>query len=293
MDLEKLVALGEKMGLSGAELRKWVSQKEKEEREMKERQLKAELEKERLAAERAKEEREAQERQMQAEMAEREKQRQHEIELERLRLQQRIEAPDQLPEAKLEVETRYFSGRVTALYMTTPLFDLIIGNIDGARGPNDPECLGEDPKIEHSSTQEPRREGTVDENPVKEVTRAQAEAEVLEKVKLETPTVTVPDEKTCRAGDVATKQPPTTMSQKRTKSVAQTQQRVVHELVKHQQGTNERDDEPPVSNMSKSAETPFTTPFSETARNKKKRKIKKRSSEHRKKWRKRDVGHAG
>ncbi|KAL1474799.1 hypothetical protein MTO96_037712 [Rhipicephalus appendiculatus] len=189
-----------------------------------------------------------------------------------------------LPEAKIEVETPYFSGRVTALCVTTPLFDLIIGNIDGARGPNDPECLGEDPKIEPSSTQEPRREGTVHENPVKEVTRARDEAEVLEKVKLETPAVTVPDEKTCRAGDVATKQPPTTMSEKRTKAVAQTQ-RVVRKLVKHQQGTNERDDEPPVSNMSKSAETPSTTPFSETARNKKKWKNKNRSSEHRKKGR--------
>ena len=40
MDLEKLVALGEKMGLSGAELRKWVIQKEKEA-----------VERERLAAE--------------------------------------------------------------------------------------------------------------------------------------------------------------------------------------------------------------------------------------------------
>ncbi|KAL1441181.1 hypothetical protein MTO96_031229 [Rhipicephalus appendiculatus] len=117
MDLEKLVALGEKMGLSGAELRKCVSQKEKEEREkakqereMKERQLKAELEKERLAAETAKEEREAQERQMQAEMAEREKQRQHEIELERLHLQQRIEAPDQ---ARVESSER--KGEAVAL----------------------------------------------------------------------------------------------------------------------------------------------------------------------------------
>ena len=57
MDLEKLVALGEKMGLSGAELRKWVSQKEKEERERAKEEKAAELEKERLAAERAKEER--------------------------------------------------------------------------------------------------------------------------------------------------------------------------------------------------------------------------------------------
>ncbi|KAL1445980.1 hypothetical protein MTO96_044724 [Rhipicephalus appendiculatus] len=94
MDLVKLVALGEKMGLSGAELRKWVSQKEKEV-----------AERERLAAERAKEEREA-------EMAERERQRQHEIELERLRLQQRIEAPDQ---ARVESNTTQEYGALREL----------------------------------------------------------------------------------------------------------------------------------------------------------------------------------
>ncbi|KAH8027150.1 hypothetical protein HPB51_003519 [Rhipicephalus microplus] len=54
MDLEKLVALGEKMGLSGAELRKWVTQKEKEEKERAKEEKAAELEKERLAVERAK-----------------------------------------------------------------------------------------------------------------------------------------------------------------------------------------------------------------------------------------------
>ncbi|KAL1475856.1 hypothetical protein MTO96_036965 [Rhipicephalus appendiculatus] len=174
--------------------------------------------------------------------------------------------------------------------MTTPLFDLIIGNIDGARGPNDPECLGEDPKIEPSSTQEPRREGAAEANPVKDATRAQDEAEVPKKVNHE---VIVPDEKTRRAGEVATKQPPSLVSEKLTKLVGQTQCRVVHGLAKHQQRTEERDNDLPLSNMSTVAEMPPTKPSSETARRKKNRKNKKRSSEHRKKGRKRDKRHTG
>ncbi|KAL1484489.1 hypothetical protein MTO96_011287 [Rhipicephalus appendiculatus] len=196
-----------------------------------------------------------------------------------------------LPEAKIELEAPYFSGRVTALCMTTPLFDLIIGNIDGARGPNDPECLRDEPKMEPSSAEDPRREGTVDENPVKDTTPAQAEAEVLEKVKHETTTVTVPDRKTCRAVEVATKQPPPPVSEKFTKSVGQIQSRVLHELAKKQQRPVDRDDFFPVPKMSKVAETPPAAPFSETARRKKKRR-NKRSSEHRKKGRKRDTRHA-
>ncbi|KAL1424976.1 hypothetical protein MTO96_019627 [Rhipicephalus appendiculatus] len=144
--------------------------------------------------------------------------------------------------------------------------------------------------MEPSLAQEHRREGTAEENPVKDATRAQDEAEVRKKVNNE---VIVPDEKTCREGEVATKQPAPLVSEKLTKLVGQTQCRVVHELVKHQQGTSERDDDLPVSNMSASAETPSTTPFSETARNKKKRKNRKRSSEHRKKGRERDKRHAG
>ncbi|KAL1436397.1 hypothetical protein MTO96_049757 [Rhipicephalus appendiculatus] len=194
MDLEKLVALGEKMGLSGAELRKYVSQKEKEEREKAKEEKAAELERERLAVERAKEERAAElererlaaeraKEEREAEMAEKERQRQHEIELERL----------------------------------------------------------QDPKIEPSSTPEPRREGAAEGNPVKDATRAQDEAEVRNKVNHEG---IAPDEKTCRAGDVPTKRPPTTMSEKRRKSVAQTEHCVVPELAKHQLGTSERDDDP-------------------------------------------------
>ncbi|KAL1477900.1 hypothetical protein MTO96_035377 [Rhipicephalus appendiculatus] len=138
--------------------------------------------------------------------------------------------------------------------------------------------------------QEPRREGAAEGNLVKDATRAQDEAEVRKKVNHE---VIAPDEKTCRAGGVPTKRPPTTMGEKRTKSVAQTEHCVVPELAKHQQRTEERDNELPVSNVSTSAETPSTTPFSETAHRKKNRKNKKRSSEHRKKGRKRGMRHSG
>ncbi|KAL1446987.1 hypothetical protein MTO96_028689 [Rhipicephalus appendiculatus] len=128
---------------------------------------------------------------------------------------------------------------------------------------------------------------------MKDVTRAQDEAEVLKKVKHETPTATAPDGKTCRAGEIATKQPPPTVSEKRTKSVAQTQQRVAPELAKHQQRTYECHDTLLLSNVSTAAETHSTAPFSETARNKKKRRNKKRSNEHRKKGRERDKRHTG
>ncbi|KAL1431611.1 hypothetical protein MTO96_014018 [Rhipicephalus appendiculatus] len=122
---------------------------------------------------------------------------------------------------------------------------------------------------------------------MKDVTRAQAEAEVFRKVKHETPTVTVPHGKTDRVGDDTTKRPPSPEGEMITKSVARAQCRVVHGLAKHQQCTEERDDDLPVSNMSTVAETPSTKPSSETARRKKNRKNKKRSSEHRKKGRKR------
>lgn len=43
-----------------------------------------------------------------------------------------------LPEAQIEVQTPYYSGRVNALCMKTPLYDLILGNINGVRAPDDP-----------------------------------------------------------------------------------------------------------------------------------------------------------
>ncbi|KAL1445527.1 hypothetical protein MTO96_044969 [Rhipicephalus appendiculatus] len=121
--------------------------------------------------------------------------------------------------------------------------------------------------MEPSLAQEPRREGTAEENLMKDATRAQDEAEVRKKVNHE---VIVPDEKTYRAVDDTTKRPPSPESEMITKSVAQAQCRVVHGLAKHQQRTEERDDDLSVSNVSTVAETPSTKPSSETARRKKK-----------------------
>ena len=43
------------------------------------------------------------------------------------------------PFAEIEVDTPYFSGKVEVLCLKDPLYDLIIGNIPGARAPDDPE----------------------------------------------------------------------------------------------------------------------------------------------------------
>ena len=40
--------------------------------------------------------------------------------------------------ANIEVSTPYYSGTVEALWLRDPLYQLIIGNIPGARAPNDP-----------------------------------------------------------------------------------------------------------------------------------------------------------
>ena len=43
------------------------------------------------------------------------------------------------PIARIKVDTSYFVWEVDALCLREPLFDLIIGNIRGARNPNDPD----------------------------------------------------------------------------------------------------------------------------------------------------------
>jgi transposase InsO family protein len=45
------------------------------------------------------------------------------------------------PVANIVVNTPYFTGNVEAQCMHSPLYDLIIGNIEGARPPNDPEIV--------------------------------------------------------------------------------------------------------------------------------------------------------
>ena len=41
--------------------------------------------------------------------------------------------------ANVEVSTSYFSGVLEALYLKDPLYQLIIGNISGAREPDNPD----------------------------------------------------------------------------------------------------------------------------------------------------------
>ena len=43
------------------------------------------------------------------------------------------------PFANVEISTPYYSGTVEALYLRDPLYQLIIGNIPGARAPDDPD----------------------------------------------------------------------------------------------------------------------------------------------------------
>ncbi|XP_049517462.1 uncharacterized protein LOC125943110 [Dermacentor silvarum] len=83
-----------------------------------------------------------------------------------------------LPEAKIEVDTPYYSGKVTALCMDHPLYDLIIGNVEGVRAPDDPKPLEEEPKTEPSTIEEARgKPSASDENTAAAVTRAQAKAQ--------------------------------------------------------------------------------------------------------------------
>ena len=43
--------------------------------------------------------------------------------------------------AMVDVSTPYFSGRLKALCMRTPVYDLVIGIITGARNAHDPDLL--------------------------------------------------------------------------------------------------------------------------------------------------------
>ena len=43
------------------------------------------------------------------------------------------------PVGMVNIDTPYYTGRMEALCLQDPLFDLIVGNIEGARGPDDPD----------------------------------------------------------------------------------------------------------------------------------------------------------
>ena len=66
-----------------------------------------------------------------------------------------------VPIATVEVSSPYFSGRVNALCMSNPIYDVIIGNISGARKPEDVADRGsssERVEIDDVDTKDPRSE---------------------------------------------------------------------------------------------------------------------------------------
>ncbi|XP_075744075.1 uncharacterized protein LOC142802884 [Rhipicephalus microplus] len=49
----------------------------------------------------------------------------------------------ELPEANIQIHTPYFVGDVNALCMTNPLYDLVLDNIPGVKGPQEPDTTWE------------------------------------------------------------------------------------------------------------------------------------------------------
>ncbi|XP_075723228.1 uncharacterized protein LOC142765681 [Rhipicephalus microplus] len=83
-----------------------------------------------------------------------------------------------LPEAKVKIETPFYSGIVSAFCMDDPLYDVIVGNIEGARSPDQPEPLEEDPEIDPPSIANPHDQpATGDEDVVAVATRAHSKAQ--------------------------------------------------------------------------------------------------------------------
>ncbi|GFO21899.1 gypsy retrotransposon integrase-like protein 1 [Plakobranchus ocellatus] len=145
--LQKLIKVGGEMGMHGEELRKWVDKQLEDERQAKREEREALIV-------RIKEEREKIKRQ--AVLAEKQ------IELERLRLSklqasvrrglvkpqvEKIGKQQQVyvyladgkavpaPVTDAHLESPYFTGKVSALEMANPMYDVILGNIPGAKCP--------------------------------------------------------------------------------------------------------------------------------------------------------------
>ena len=65
------------------------------------------------------------------------------------------------PQAEIEIDTPYFSGKVLALCMENPIYSLVVGNIEGAREPNDPKVdwrAEQEPLVEKCQAVETRRQ---------------------------------------------------------------------------------------------------------------------------------------
>ena len=75
-----------------------------------------------------------------------------------------------VPVAEVHIDTPYYTGHVTALCMTNPIYDLVLGNIEGVRCPSDPDCNWE---ADNPSTEEEPEPPEVDEEVHAVQTRAQ------------------------------------------------------------------------------------------------------------------------
>ena len=104
------------------------------------------------------------------------------------------------PLAKIEVDTPFYKGEVVAMCMEKPLYQLVIGNIEGARNPNDPdrawecsnrkvgssECLGVETRAQKRAKLVPLKplkvaEQVDDEVDFEDVKRAQTDDQSLKK----------------------------------------------------------------------------------------------------------------
>ncbi|KAK7095116.1 hypothetical protein V1264_006567 [Littorina saxatilis] len=165
---------GIELGLKGKQLTEFVesqtrllaqreereAQREREEKERQAQREERQVQREERQAQREREERQAQreERQMQLKRLELQikmemkrlelqtemvcVQNQHEAPRQRDNQQQMLHRASKLPafsEGKDQIDTPYFTGEVEAVCLKKPLYDLLIGNIGGARRPDDPD----------------------------------------------------------------------------------------------------------------------------------------------------------
>jgi len=70
------------------------------------------------------------------------------------------------PTAIVELNTPFYKGKANALCMDNPLYDVIIGNIDGARMPTEAD-LEDAPSIETSAVLKPTENNLVNKKTVK------------------------------------------------------------------------------------------------------------------------------
>ena len=69
----------------------------------------------------------------------------------------------EVPVVKKRVDTPYYIGEVEGVAMKAPIYDLVIGNVHGARGQEDPDTSWEIPTgeeiTEHETSVEPQDVG--------------------------------------------------------------------------------------------------------------------------------------